>query len=469
MIGLRISFELGRYHANPWGAHVNEAATEWPPSPWRLLRGLYSIGRTHAEMEPRRQDLDRALEALAQAPPPQFELPPATAGHTRHFMPVIEGRSEKSAKILDGFMALDPAAELVVWWDADLDAEASDALAAAARRLGHLGRSESVCTAELRTGAGPGEISAAPLEEMDDGSELETIDLLCVSADEPLRALQTGVTEVRKAKLREPPGTRRVTYGVRGSVPHEAPKPERSHRRPNLALFRVHGGSRPAFAEAVAVGQLFRSALQGTYGRLSGGSSSPTLSGRSGDRPRSDQHLHAHYISLPEPDRRIDRLAVWAPEGFGPKEVAALAELRMIVPYDPRHEGTRPLRVALGTLGNTDDLLLPELLGPARRWRSRTPFGLVRHPKVRGGRTVDSPVEQVERELAHRGFPAPRSVTLVRGAWHRFRSSRVGTSRLARATLVGVAVEFEDEVAGPIAIGALSHFGLGLLAPADRE
>jgi CRISPR-associated protein Csb2 len=37
---LRLRFPGGRYHATPWGHHVNEGQVEWPPSPWRLLRAL---------------------------------------------------------------------------------------------------------------------------------------------------------------------------------------------------------------------------------------------------------------------------------------------------------------------------------------------------------------------------------------------------------------------------------------------
>ena len=34
---LRVRFPAGRYHATPWGNHVNEGQIEWPPSPWRVL------------------------------------------------------------------------------------------------------------------------------------------------------------------------------------------------------------------------------------------------------------------------------------------------------------------------------------------------------------------------------------------------------------------------------------------------
>ena len=43
---LAIRFPLRRYHANPWDRAVNEGASEWPPSPWRLLRALVATWHT---------------------------------------------------------------------------------------------------------------------------------------------------------------------------------------------------------------------------------------------------------------------------------------------------------------------------------------------------------------------------------------------------------------------------------------
>ena len=43
---LAVRFPLGRYHANPWDQAVNEGATEWPPSPWRVLRALVATWHT---------------------------------------------------------------------------------------------------------------------------------------------------------------------------------------------------------------------------------------------------------------------------------------------------------------------------------------------------------------------------------------------------------------------------------------
>ncbi len=37
MLAIALRFPLGRFHATPWGRHVNEGAPEWPPSPWHAV------------------------------------------------------------------------------------------------------------------------------------------------------------------------------------------------------------------------------------------------------------------------------------------------------------------------------------------------------------------------------------------------------------------------------------------------
>jgi len=153
---------------------------------------------------------------------------------------------------------------------------------------------------------------------------------------------------------------------------------------------------------------------------------------------------------------------VWAPAGFRAPELEALAGLTSVRLWD----APDPLTVALAALGNAEELRLPRLTGPARQWRSLTPFGLTRHPKRRGGREVDGPTEQIARELTLRGFPEPETVELLTGSWLEYRRSRPRASRLQAPRVVGAEVSFAAEVSGPIAIGALSHFGLGLFVPA---
>lgn len=469
MIGLAIRFDLGRYHANPWGTHVNEARTEWPPSSWRMIRALYSTSRTNVSLAEQRSAIDRALQKLIDAPPPIYVLPPATAAHTRHYMPLSSYsplRNGDTSKVLDGFLAVDPQAELRVMWDVELDADTADALAAVIRCLSYIGRSESVCSAEMIAGTRPRSVSAEPVDtaELDEG-QFELTNLLCPLPGQQLDDVVISVSDLRKRRQLVPPGTEQVTYAV--ATRDQSNRDIQRHDTqglPTLALLRLRGPSRPGLTEAVAVGQALRSALQHVYGRQNEGAASPTFSGRRGDQPRSDQHLHAHYLALPDGNGpRVDRLVVWAPEGFQAHEVAALAA----VSHLSMHDVPERLPTALAALATEADLDLAPLTGTGREWQSITPFGLVRHPKTRGGGLRDSPVDQVRDELVHRGQPEPVEVTLEPGSWHRFRGHKAGQSRLQRARLFGVRLRFDEPVRGPLALGAFSHFGLGLFRRVD--
>lgn len=470
MVGLAIAFDLGRYHATAWGAHVNEATVEWPPSPWRLLRALYAAGHTNRSLAAARADLERALKALAGARPPSFELPPSGAGHTRHYVPLIGHSPTKAGEtslVIDAFRAVDPTHELRAWWDADLDERALAALRATAAAVGYLGRSESVCTMRLLREPAPAARDAVPLAELTDDAgfdDAERVELLAVAEDvaDPLAVLGTSVTDLRRKRMLTPAGTARVPYAVRRDV--EVPVVARSLAapRPTIAHLRVAGGSRPPMTEAVTVGHLLRAALQRGFDRERGGARSAVFSGHDDHGPRSDQHAHAHFLALPGRDlRRVDHLFVWAPEGFGPDEITAIAGLRILRMRD----GPEPFRVALVALGDADALALPELVGPHTTWRSLTPLALTRHAKRRRGRIVDGAEEQVARELSLRGFPAPEELELLVGAWIRFRVTRPGANRRRAPTVVGLRLRFSEPVLGPIALGGLSHFGLGLFGP----
>ena len=105
MIHLEVRFRAGRYHATPWDHHVNEGVVEWPPSPWRILRALVAALRVGAS------GVDpvvgaRAIARLSAAP--SFTLPPASVGHTRHYLSKNALARTDSAMVFDTFVALAP-------------------------------------------------------------------------------------------------------------------------------------------------------------------------------------------------------------------------------------------------------------------------------------------------------------------------------------------------------------------------
>lgn len=466
MLGIGIQYILGRIHATPWGTHVNDGAVELAPSQFRMCRALYAVARTNVLLQPRRAAIDAAVETLACADPPSYRVPPSTPSHTRHYLPSRQhspSQPGETDRVLDAFLAISPEDELQVWWDATLDDEAREALSAAARAVPYLGRSESLCTMRVLDEQEPhGALNVVPTEERAAGVAATTTELLCVTADAPLDVMGVDVSTMRRKRLRQPVGTRFVTYAV--SPPDRTGEDREPPRAgPTIARFRVADSRRPSFREAVALAEAMRTALQSRYGRRNGRAQSPCFSGRNGDVPRSDQHRHAHYLVTPDPEgRRADHIVVWAPEGFSPREVETLATLSVVHHWSFESD----LRVALTALGTEDELGPRSLLGESARWRSLTPFALPRHPKQRSGRVVDAPEEQIAREWSRRHPDGPEltGVRLVSGEWHTFRRARPGVARLGAPTLVGAELQFAQPVRGPIALGALSHFGLGLFA-----
>src|SRR5262245_17648022 len=143
MIAIKLRFLAGRFHATPWGRHVNEGVAEWPPSPWRLLRALIAVARRAQVDGVTEAHLQRLVEVLSA--PPAFRLPPATTAHTRHYDQANDG-----VKFFDTFVAVAPREEVVCQWpDVELGEEYRQALRALLAALNTFGRAESWCEAEL--------------------------------------------------------------------------------------------------------------------------------------------------------------------------------------------------------------------------------------------------------------------------------------------------------------------------------
>jgi len=155
---LLLRFPGGRYHATPWGHHVNEGLIEWPPSPWRLLRALLSTGYTalHWDGDMSRPmlcsppDDARSLILKLASQLPVYRLPSGAGSHTRHYMPlgVIEKGREKTTLVFDTWAKVGDGV-LAVTWDVDLNEDETALLARLAENMGYLGRSESWVEARL--------------------------------------------------------------------------------------------------------------------------------------------------------------------------------------------------------------------------------------------------------------------------------------------------------------------------------
>ncbi|MGH8654831.1 MAG: type I-G CRISPR-associated protein Csb2 [Gammaproteobacteria bacterium] len=139
MLGISFTFPAGRYHATPWGRHVNEADVAWPPDLWRIARALIAVW--HRKLNPKeypREQLHALLARLAEAEPPSFRLSEvAIHAHTRHYMP---GKGGRRTLVFDAFARVandDPI--VIAWPNLELTSPQTDLL----ENLGFLGRAES--------------------------------------------------------------------------------------------------------------------------------------------------------------------------------------------------------------------------------------------------------------------------------------------------------------------------------------
>jgi CRISPR-associated protein Csb2 len=522
---LKLRFPGGRYHATPWGHHVNEGLVEWPPCPWRLLRALIACGFSSqgwTEVPPLMRQLINKLSAVL----PRYALPRATVAHTRHYMPYVEGAKQKTTLIFDTWADVGDG-ELLVYWPCELNAEETTLLRDIVSSLGYLGRSESWVEANLISAdaALADALTVAPCADSQQrGPGYEQISLLApMLPDEYARWREEQVRSVREASAAshgtkkptarqrkalaqalapypedllacltkdtawwkghgwsQPPGSRRVLYWRRRDA-LEVTLPPGMHPRSSLPVttmllaITTPSGSKsalPPVTRTLPQAELFHRAVVGRVGK-GHPVNCPELTGKDA-LGGILQHGHRHAHTLPvdlDGDGHLDHIIIYAPMGLGAEAQRAIRTLRRTWTKG----GVGELQLAVVGAGNLDMLRrLPgslgeavgQLLGPpggARVWESVTPFVPPRFLKQRGKNTL---IGQVNAELASRGRPAAECVSvdapLTRELRHHVRRRIRGGPSPAADIGYGLRLIFSEPLHGPLMLGHASHFGLGL-------
>lgn len=467
---LVLRFPWGRYHATPWGRHVNEGAVELPPSPWRLLRALYAVWRTRApELD------DETVHALLArlAEPPTFYVPRHQVSHTRHYYPDMVHRSGaiSTDRTLDTFAVFERDAKLGVRWPFELTSTQRSALERLAGSISYLGRADSLCSGSLPIEWEPGPHDTwIPLDVAE--SVAEDVVVTSVLAPElPLQldALLARPVDVRKGGLLFPAGTHLVAYQRRGDASHPRPRPRRRSEPVTAVRFSVLQSGLPPQTDSLIYTDLLRQGALSKLGGLRDERARTQLGGRTAADKPMEGHGHAHYLPL-FIDRRLNALVVWVPGGLPDDELKALTGVNRL--YTPANPDWRLIiRVAgVGTAAH----VAPELVAPrpASVWQSVTPFTPSRYPKRSAG-VLDYLRTELGYELRNRGLPPLRELTLLEDQdwrpWRRYRPS----ARMRRDTGQGQATRasaflrlvLAEPASGPLALGHLSHFGLGLFSP----
>ncbi|MCW8137607.1 MAG: type I-U CRISPR-associated protein Cas5/Cas6 [Planctomycetota bacterium] len=461
MLHLEARFLSGRYHATPWGRHVNEGAVEWPPSPWRLFRAMLSAGFGRLGWTDVPREAAVLLDALAAAPP-SYRLPEASMGHTRHFMPPFKGNTDK---VIDAFAWVGPDAPLGIDWPVELPADAVALLDEVLEAMPYLGRAESwvevrrveaPSTNEMSTLVQPG---AAP-----PGGEAVRVSLLAplsreelvawragalaereraVLADEQAKAeakgkkapvkltparlkkleaelpgsivevLRADTSELQRAGWSQPPGTRRLDYWIPTDAldarssrtsPQRSPEPPK-HEGALLSLWPDTEKARalPMVSEALSLGEALHGAFVSAASKLPGNVAAPSeLIGRSPSGVASG-HKHARVMPIDlDEDGRLDHVLVTAAGGLSEATLAALVRVSRAYAQD-----LPAMLVTVVGAGRLEDLCrvggagrrLPQL-ATSTVWRSVTPFVPPRHLKAKGKNSLEG---QVRAELESHG------------------------------------------------------------------
>lgn len=493
MLAIRMRFLAGRFHATPWGHHVNEGVVEYPPSSWRLLRSL--VATFYRVFPEQAHENGGDNEAVAQlkgilaklSAPPEYRLPRAAIAHTRHY-----DQANGGVKFFDTFVSVSPNDKLIwLWPDATLDEQERETLAELLASLGTFGRAESWCEAVLMSDEEARSLTEESSDRLEQKSQpmahdtnlasLETMRLLLpaadAGADELFETLKIETGLMRQRKQLEPTGSRWVTY----TRPRNILQPRRSRPpRPNkesaytVARFALSSSVLPLITSAMPFAETARFALSHCR---AGNSYSAALMGKTTDGVPLVGHEHAHFFVTDEDeDGKLDHLTIYAPCGFNADDVEALGQLRAV----KRYRNLPNVRTVLLGLGGKKDFADVPIFRAGKRWRSVTPFSLPRFANRGGGkppRPRDRPEAQLVRELKNRGFPEPIKIEPLGGykaeERRQFRWLEFHTRRLRKETegygLAGFEIEFAEEESGPIAVGFGCHFGLGLFLPIPFE
>jgi CRISPR-associated protein Csb2 len=521
---LVLRFPGGRYHATPGGHHVNEGLVEWPPSPWRVVRALLAAGYSTQHWDEVPSVGRRLIDALSTVLP-EYRLPKAALGHSRHYMPigVIDKGREKTTLVLDTFADVGEG-QLWVRWPATLDDEAQTLFETLVGHLGYLGRSESWVLGQSVSDDAPLPETGSAYPHSDavrPGRRYEQITLTAPSNPEQYvtwrqREVSAAIGAIdlsqgkpptkaqRKKKLAEiegtypadlieclqrdtawwkarkwsqAPGTQSVLYWRDGGAlevgPSSSPRQANTPRIEMMLLaLTTSTGSKsalPPVARTLPQAELLHKSLVSRLG--SEASLCPELTGRDASGNPLKGHVHAHLLPIDlDGDGHLDHIVMFAPMGLGWRAQRAVRNLRKTY----MKGGVGELRVAVAGVGALSGLraigagladAVEKLLGStggALSWVSSTPFVPPRHLKKQGRSSLAG---QIQAELQVRGFPSAR-VEVLEWAGET-RALRHFVRRRQRGTQppidVGVAIrlQFDSPVIGPICLGYGSHFGLG--------
>ena len=457
-------------------------APDWPPQPDRVFSALVSAWGIRGERAQERA----ALEWLEKQPPPTIIasehssrttpdvfVPPNDPKHSktwRSYLRVLPDRRQRQPRRFPVARPNDPVVRMV--WSSEPETSVLETLNAVACCVGYLGHSASL--ARLRFAVG----------------DVQEPDPSPVSARR--RVYPGRLRELEEAHCMNP-----ARPAIRPGTPVFDQKPFVPESPAEWLVMEAVEGEVPDIRAVSLVCRLLRQTLMSGYRKAGRGDAIPEIvSGHTADRaPTPRPHLAITplaFVGAPYADGRVFGFALIPPRG---ETLSGLDGFRTafeaVAPYRANEQRRvlmlqgSPLHEPLGLTPAADDgtrkqSLSPEpYLGGSRRWASVTPIVLERHLKRRDDSEIR---ELVARACVNAGLPRPcldrirvSKHSAVHGApparplageppWTRWKTPRSLESR----QLVHAVIDFEQELRGPVLLGAGRFTGLGLCRTVER-
>jgi CRISPR-associated protein Csb2 len=444
MLAFEVEYLLGRVFA---GDFSDRAASEWPPHPARLFSALvaahFETGATNAGRT--------ALEWLEQQGPPQIRAGEAgKPTYVTTFVPVNYPGAEVPTlrtKQPRELPAQGPSEAMVyfMWPHAQASAEIRRELDSLAERTGYLGKACSFV--RMRVTDETPEPNYFPVEagghslRVASHGRLQELESLFDSGLRPSFGLQQRYAPSKKRPDEEP---KRGFFG-------------------EMIVFQKTGGPGLPIESALVLTEAMRLALLSQAGNA--GTIPDILHGHVEDG-------HCAVVALPftgsrHADGHLMGIAVVLPASIGAENrriiLKACRELKKI--HLPEPLGSWQVEM-LREEPLAETLRSRSWTGPAKLWSTVTPVLLDRFPKTKGPSAEDI----LRTSCLRAGLPEPVSVE------HSPFSKLMGVVPVPEFCLtrrkdarprwgVHATLKFEQEIRGPLLVGAGRFFGLGLFKP----
>ncbi|MEM0449890.1 MAG: type I-U CRISPR-associated protein Csb2 [Methanomassiliicoccales archaeon] len=400
MLTLSLRFPAGAYHATPWGAHVNEAQKEWPPSPWRIMRAMLATWKRRASDI--KESIMREIMIQLCAEPPSFLLPKVSVGHSRHYVPWIKSSKSTKGLIFDDFVAISKNATAFIYWpNAIISKEGKEALSTIVSKLSYLGRAESWCEVKvveieseelilLARSNGlylvePASKNREMLDGSGEGLIRRILTPLPINGDKQLtekHVLMISTNELRnELNQLTPPGAFWEEYylpeGCIDDQPSPVPPSTTCSEKIRAIRYSLDAPALPPVTKTLRVAERVRAACMSIYGGEDR-KKSEFFSGKNESGEPLKGHPHAYFLpSDDDLDGKLDHLLVFSHDVISDDHVSSLRNLKRLSP--------RGSEMAIGLLlveeSSAEEGASP-LLSRSRIWESCTPFLLSRHPKT---------------------------------------------------------------------------------------